>query len=84
MGLSVLELGMRLFVRTALEMALTRSDTPKPPANCTRCEKFRVVGTGWYCGVSGKLLIPQFAMEVPVCRGKHLFEKDAGLPIEPS
>lgn len=65
---------------TPLEMALTRSDTPKPPANCTRCEKFRVVGTGWYCGVSGKLLIPQFAMEVPVCRGKHLNLSGGDLP----
>ena len=57
---------------TPLEKALNRRKCPALPDSCVVCDNFRVVGTGWYCGASGKLLIPAFAAETPVCRGLYL------------
>lgn len=59
-----------------LEMALKRADEPYKPDCCAVCPKFRVVGTAWFCGVSGKLLIPKFAAEIAVCGGKRLSGKE--------
>ena len=57
---------------TPLELALTRADKPKVPKSCTVCPKFRVVGTGWYCAISGKLLLPYMAADFSVCHGERL------------